>query len=184
MVSQPEPPAGLQRELPRPQLVKAASWVGFIATTVALMLLASGGTALLVSIGTGPGGAPAARVPSTAALPAPLPAAGPVVVSRPVGSVAPEVRHEGEAAAQVEAPPARPSLAVRPPVVVPPAAPLPEVDTPEAPAPEEPPSAGPPVEPPVPAEPPPGAAPAELLPELPVVTGTVEDLVELVSPRR
>lgn len=179
-MNEPQLPVGPVRS----QLVRS-SWVGFLATTIALMLLASGGTAYLVNIGTGHGFAPRGLPLSISASPAPLAPTAPQVVIREVAPLT-QTRTVTQSAPQIAPPPARPVLSlpkaeapavdvVEPPVTVPPPPPVtPPVVLPPAPAPDPAPL---PVKPPANVEP-------EKLPVLPAVVDQVGAIVEKVLPKR
>lgn len=116
----------------RPTTVRTTSWVGFLATTIALMLLASGGTAYLVNISTGSGAVPKNAPLSIAAGPTALPSATPVVVSGLVGAIKPPAQTVTVSQPSALAPAVQPTAPVVkvPVTVAPPTPPAPEPTAP------------------------------------------------------
>lgn len=183
-MNEPQLPLGPVRS----QLVRHTSWVGFLATTIALMLLASGGTAYLVNIGTEPRAVPRGG-PLSIGTPEPLllRPTSPVVVQRELGAVAKAavrtVSQPSVLAPAVERPRAPRAPAVPRPVA-PPAPPVetPPVDAPPVEVPPAPPAPVLPEEPPVadPLPTPPGNPVKDVLPLLP---DTVKGVLGALSPK-
>lgn len=124
---------------PSSQRLRNRSWISLIAITLALMVLASGGTAILINIGTtgDPGGVPQHRaIAADVVHPDAGRSLGPVVVDRPVGAfhlpgavevVRPQTASAFGVSAVTTEPPAPPTVPTPSPSPAPSIPPLPVI---------------------------------------------------------
>lgn len=159
----------LPPEAPRLLMVRNSSWWGFIATTVALMLLAAGATAYMVNISTG-GRARPTGIPLSVGTPTPPPLTprDPVVLSGPVGGL-PRTAMQTVSLSQLPDVDRPRVVGAEPPAPTAPSAPATPVEAELPPAPPVP-------APPVPVSPPPSSPEGVVS----FVVGTVDGVLDLV----